>query len=169
MLVNLYGELWNPDAVSWGKRGPGNKGELLGVVGVVSGGKTRRVTRDFWEARGVYALYENFRLVYIGKASDQPLGKRLRDHLTDRLAGRWDMFSWFSTSTLRAKAVRSPGQRQAQAGDVISTLEALAIAVTQAPLNRRYSGFPGARAVEQKKSPHPHTVRHYLEEILKKL
>lgn len=163
MLIHLYGELWNPDAVTWGGKGAGNKGKLLGTVLVESGDK-RDV--DLWEGRGIYGLYDNFRLVYVGQALDQPLGKRLRDHLTDRHAGRWDMFSWYSTSTLREKNVRKPGARQVEPKTVIQTLESLAIALTNPPLNRRYDQLPGARQVEQKKSTHPHTVRHYLEKII---
>lgn len=166
MLIHLYGEFWNPDAVTWGGRGRGNKGHLLGIV-EVEGGEKREA--DIWDARGIYALYDNFKLVYVGQVMDQPLGKRLRDHLTDRHAGRWDMFSWYSTSTLRRRTVRSPGGRQVDPGTVANTLESLAIALTNPPLNRRHDQLPGARLVEQKKSPHPQTVRHYLEQILKKL
>jgi hypothetical protein len=166
MLIHVYGEFWNPDAVSWGKKGPGNKGELNGVVQAKSG--TKR-TVDFWQARGIYGLYDNFQLIYVGQALDQPLGKRLRDHLTDRFAGRWDMFSWYSTSTLRVKTVRKPGSRQVEPGTVVNTLEALAIALTNPPLNRRHDSLPGARLVTQPKSAKPCTIRHYLESILKKL
>jgi len=164
MLIKLYGEYWNPDAVEWGTRGAGNNGQLLGLLD----GHGKKAL-DFWDSRGVYALHDDFRVVYIGQALDQPLGKRIRDHLTDRLAGRWDMFSWYSLSTFREKNVRKPGQRQTTPADVIDTLEALGIGLTLPPLNRRYNKIPGARRVEQAKSPHPHTERHYLEEILKRL
>jgi hypothetical protein len=170
MLINHYGEFWNPDAVEWGKRGrpkkgTSNAGRLLGISG--SGRAKKEV--DFWKARGVYALYDNFKIVYVGQIADGPLGVRLRNHLTDRHAGRWDMFSWYSVSTMRSKTVRPPGQRQVKPGDLVNTLEALLINVTQPPLNRRYNEIPGAAIIEQKKSRNPHTIRHYLEEILKKL
>jgi len=176
MLIHLYGEYWNPDAVEWGskgkkKGGSGNKGQLSGKVKIKSGKKTKTVIIDFWNARGVYALYDNFRLVYVGVAYSGKagcLGKRLRDHLTDRFAGRWDMFSWFSTSTLRTKTVRPPGTRQVKPGPVISTLEAFAITLASPPLNRRYNEMPGARLIEQAKAAHPATVRHYLETLVKR-
>lgn len=163
MLVKHYGEFWNPDLVDWGKRGPGNKGKLMGRP---DGGKS---TLDLWDCRGVYALYEDFQLVYIGQAFDQGIGKRLRDHLTDRLAGRWDMFSWYSTSTIRKKKPRLPGERQVTAKDVINSLEALAILVTSPPLNRRHNDLPRATRVEQGRSKGPATIRHYLEQILARL
>lgn len=173
-LVHLYGEFWNPDTVEWGGQGKksggdGNKGSLNGKVRTSSGSLA---TLDFWEARGIYALYDNFQLVYVGQAlrgKNGCLGKRLRDHLTDRFAGRWDMFSWYSTSSLREKKVRKPGERQIKPETVVDTLEAFAIALVSPPLNRRHDELPGARAVAQAKSPHPHTVRHYLESILKQV
>ena len=176
MLIHLYGEFWNPDVIEWGSRGKGNKGKLLGKTRIKfkAGGKLKeRVEEvDFWDARGVYALYDNFQLVYVGQAIEGKvgcLGKRLRDHLTDLFAGRWDMFSWFSTSSLRRKKVRLPGQRQVSPSEIIDTLEAFAILLATPPLNRKYNHMPKAREVEQKKSPHPQTVRHYLETILQRL
>lgn len=174
MLIHLYGEFWNPDTIDWGapgkkKGGDGNKGSLIGKVKAESG---KTVVLDFWDARGVYALYDNFRLVYVGEAFRGVtgcLGKRLRDHLTDRFAGRWDMFSWFSTSSMRERTLRAPGSRQVSPDAVIDTLEAFAIVLANPPLNRRYNQMPKARAVEQGKSPHPHTIRHYLETIIKRL
>jgi len=166
MLIRIYGEFWNPDVVDWGRRGPGNRGTLPGKIKTRSG-RTREV--DFWDVRGVYALYDDFKLVYAGQVFDRALGARLRNHLTDRFAGRWDMFSWYGTSSLRETTVRVPGARQVEPSEVINTLEALAIALTDPPLNRRHNQIPGARLVQQVKSPHPHTIRHYLEEILKKL
>ena len=70
-----------------GKRGAGNKGTLIGKI------KPSNKHIDFWEARGVYVLHDNFKAIYVGKAFGTSLGKRVRDHLSDRLAGRWDMFS----------------------------------------------------------------------------
>jgi hypothetical protein len=33
--------------------------------------------------------------VYVGRATEQNLGRRLYQHTPDRLNGRWDRFSWF--------------------------------------------------------------------------
>lgn len=80
----------------------------------------------------------------------------------------WNMFSWYSTSSLREKTVRVPGARQIKLETVVGTLEAFAIAIASPPLNRRHD-LPGARPVEQANSRHPHTVRHYLENILRQV
>lgn len=166
-LIRQFGEFWNPDMVSWGKKGPGNGGKLIGEVK----GDNGWVNINFWEARGVYVLYDNFTITYVGKAIDQPLGKRLRDHLSDRLAGRWDMFSWYSLSSIRwaQNDVRVPGTRQISPDTMINTLEALCIAIAEPRLNRRKEALPGALEATQVGSEHPQSVRHYLERILAKL
>ena len=81
------------------------------------------------------------------------------------------MFSWFSLSTVAIthKGVRAPGVRQIEAKTLNDTLEALAILVADPALNRKRETLPSALQAEQVKSPHPRTVRRYLEDILAKL
>jgi hypothetical protein len=166
MLIRAFGSDWNPDVVDWGAKGPGNRGHLNGRLRV-SG---KRKTVDFWDAKGIYVLHDEFKTVYVGQAFRQTLGPRLRDHLTDRFAGRWDMFSWFSLSSVTKRGhIRDPGQRQVTPEVVNDTLEALAILVADPALNRKRESIPSGLDVEQAKSPHPKTVRNYLERILAKV
>ena len=81
------------------------------------------------------------------------------------------MFSWFSLSTVATTygGVRSPGQRLTDAKVLTDTLEALAILIADPALNRRRESLPGAIQAEQLKSPHPKTVRRYLEDIVSRL
>jgi hypothetical protein len=72
-------------------------------------------------------------------------------------------------SSLRENRLRKPGARQVTPDSIIDTLEALGIALASPPLNRRHNQLPGAREVEQARSPHPNTVRHYLERILERI
>ena len=81
------------------------------------------------------------------------------------------MFSWYGL-----KGLTKTGKLQAKAGGknvtphiVAATLEAFGILVTDPPLNRKRERLPSAIQVEQKKSPHPNTIRHYLESILEHL
>ena len=54
------------------------------------------IIRDYVHGRqGVYALYHDGDLYYVGLASD--LGFRLKAHLSDKHAGRWDRFSIYLT------------------------------------------------------------------------
>ena len=164
-LIKCYGEFWNPDLVDWGKKGSGNKGSLVGKI------KPTNLHIDFWEGRGIYVLHDNFKAIYVGKAFGTSLGNRLRDHLSDRLAGRWDMFSWFSTSAVRTtqKDVSRPAQRQIKPETIVNTMEALAILIADPALNRKREALPNAYEAEQVSSPTPQTIRHYLHQILSKL
>ena len=167
MLIRAFGMFWNPDIVDWGQKGAGNQGKLIGSI--KKGGNTYEI--DFWNAYGIYVLHNEFRPIYVGKAEDTRLGSRLRNHLTDRLAGRWDMFSWFSLSNVNTttKNVRDPGTRQIAESTVADTLEALSILITDPPLNRKRESIPSALEAKQKRSPHPRTIRSYLERILARM
>ena len=143
-------------------------------TGVVSGkvnkdGKAYEI--DFWNAYGIYVLHNEFRPIYVGKAATNRLGARLREHLTDRHAGRWDMFSWFSLSGVNttSKNVRKPGIRQVKESTVASTLEALSILITDPPMNRKRESIPAALEAKQMTNPYPRTVRNYLEQILARM
>lgn len=167
MLIRAFGMFWNPDIVDWGQRGAGNQGKLIGSV------KMNKNTYDidFWNAYGIYVLHNEYRPTYVGKAAATRLGARLRDHLTDRHAGRWDMFSWFSLSKVNTttRNVGDPGTRQVSEKTVADTLEALSILITDPPLNRKRELIPSALEAKQKSSPYPRTVRNYLEQILARL
>jgi hypothetical protein len=162
VLIRAYGQFWNPDIVDWGKKGPGNKGKLSGR------GKwhTAMIDIDVWQQHGIYILHDEFKAVYVGQTQGQFLGKRLRDHLTDRHAGRWDMFSWYGIDTVKKSgALRKAGKRQVPPDELVRSIEALGILIADPPLNRRRETLRKAIFVEQSKSPYPHTIRHYLEEI----
>jgi hypothetical protein len=166
LLIRAYGSFWNPDIVNWGKAGRGNAGQLSGKVKI--NGQSHTI--DFWEAIGIYVLHDQFQPVYVGKAIGTCLGPRLRHHLSDRFAGRWDMFSWYSLSTINTTnpGLRDPGTRQVNPKTLVDTLEALAIGVADPPLNRRRETIPGAREAEQVGGK-PKAIRSYLEEIVGKL
>jgi hypothetical protein len=165
MLVRAYGLYWNPDIVEWGKKGKGNKGRLLGT------GKPKDIEKsidiDVWTQHGVYLLQHEFKCVYVGQTLGQFLGKRLRDHLTDRFAGRWDMFSWFGIDTVNKDGtLRKAGQRQIKPDEMIRSIEALGILFVDPPLNRKRESLSKALLIDQRKGPQPHTIRHYLEKLL---
>lgn len=83
-IINAFGIYWNRNLVHW-KSTP----DLLGIQQV---GATEV---NFKDQKGIYLLHDGRETIYIGQAIEQPLGKRLKDHTVDRLAGRWDRFSWF--------------------------------------------------------------------------
>jgi hypothetical protein len=83
-IINAFGIYWNRNLVHW-KSQP----DLLGIQQI---GATEVTFKD---QIGLYLLHDSRETIYVGQAIEQSLGKRLKDHTTDRLAGRWDRFSWF--------------------------------------------------------------------------
>ena len=59
-MIRTYGLFWKADDVFWGK--PKNAGSLLGSKSQ----SPKAVAIDFREQRGIYALYGDYELVYIG-------------------------------------------------------------------------------------------------------
>jgi len=84
-IINAFGIYWNRNLVDWKSSRP----DLLGIQQI---GATEV---NFKDQIGIYLLHDSRETIYVGQAIEQPLGKRLKDHTTDRLAGRWDRFSWF--------------------------------------------------------------------------
>jgi hypothetical protein len=91
-------------------------------------------------SEGIYVLFQDWSVVYVGKTGDQPLGRRLKQHRVDDVAGRWDRFSWFGVRNINSDgslgATPLPS-RQVRAKEVIDTLEAVSNqshdAITESP------------------------------------
>lgn len=132
-IICCYGLHWRADRVSWGYQN--NPGALLGAASKSS--RARQV--DFRDQRGIYALYADYELVYIGQtgAGDQRLFSRLKSHRTDHLSERWNRFSWFGT-----QGVTQSNELQADRANLhdsvdiaLNILEAVAIAIAEPRLN----------------------------------
>lgn len=127
-IINALGMYWMRSKVVW-KSEP----KLLGRQ------QQDSQPVDFSKQIGVYFLHDSQGIVYVGRAIDQPIGKRLQQHTVDRLNGRWDRFSWFgiypveSEGTLRT----SVDLANLSVEVVISTLEAVLIEGLEPRQNRR--------------------------------
>jgi HB1, ASXL, restriction endonuclease HTH domain len=126
-LINAFGMYWSRSAVTWN-----SKPKILGRQQVGS------ATIDFSGELGVYLLHDGRTVVYVGRTTDQNLVTRLKQHTTDRFAGRWDRFSWFGVfkanedGTL-AKDASVPNDLNV----LIATMEALLIEGLEPPQNRK--------------------------------
>lgn len=135
--LRAFGMYWQRDLVVWSgaPRLLGRQSEGAAEV-------------DFSAQIGVYLLHDRDRTIYVGRAADTLLG-RLKAHTTNRLAGRWDRFSWFG---LRGVAEDGSLGESAPAWDhevVIDTLEALLIECLEPPLNRkRGDNFSAAEYIQ---------------------
>jgi len=137
MIIKVYGEFWSRSRVDWSAR------ELLGV-------RKGKRSCDIWGQRGIYALYKDFRIVYVGQADTRGLGARLCEHCKDRFAERWDSFSFFGICDVDRHGRAKPARRLTVfPTSVIRSLELLAILLSDAPLNRARGRFPEAEKVWQ--------------------
>ena len=141
MSIKNYGLMWDRDSVRWvGTRG--NAGRLMGQGPI---GKPINAQRevDFREQIGVYILYRNENVVYVGQAGsgNYTLFSRLKNHLTDHLADRWDKFSWFGVRNVNKNGNLSKAQgdinRSLKASEILDLLEGLLINVVEPPLNKQ--------------------------------
>lgn len=134
-MIRTYGLHWSSDKVHWGTQGPGGAGRLLGCERL--GDRENPV--DFRDQTGIYALYYDFDLVYVGqtRAGNNRLLRRLRSHLSDHLAERWNRFSWFGTRWVKKENRLSADAKAPplETDRALNILEAVAIAIAEPRLN----------------------------------
>jgi hypothetical protein len=125
-IVTSFGMFWRRSAVQWSANP-----RLLGVQ------QLGATPVDFNIQRGIYLLYDGREVIYIGRTTDRPLGRRLYEHTLDRMATRWDRFSWFGL-----RPVADSGQLGAlpsayDAAQMIPALEAILIEALEPRQNRK--------------------------------
>jgi hypothetical protein len=126
-LINAFGMYWSRDKVLW-RTTP----KILGQQQVGS------TVVDFASQHGVYLLHDGRAVVYVGRTTDQPLGTRLRQHIIDRLNGRWDRFSWFGVYEVSENATLNTAKSASFTQNMlIATMEALLIEGLEPPQNRK--------------------------------
>ena len=98
MLIRSYGLFWRASEIDW-YPGKGSRGKfrLFGRRGVNRPGVE---VADFRFQQGIYILYGEYGSYYVGLTRKSGLGKRLKDHLEDHHADKWDRFSWFGFRAL---------------------------------------------------------------------
>jgi len=140
-IIRTYGLHWRLKRVNWGRRG--EAGTLLGAAS--RSARARPV--DFHEQRGIYALYADYELVYLGQtgAGNQRLFARLKSHRfarlkshrSDHLSERWDRFSWFGTQwvTQQSELSQDVAAVHESTEITLNILEAISIAIAEPRLN----------------------------------
>lgn len=147
MLIRNYGLFWRRNDVFWGRQR--NAGHLLGRK--VDEKKSEPV--NFRDQVGLYALYdESCRLVYFGQAGrgkTQKLFDRLKNHLNDSIADRWQRFSWFGTRFVRKDGILSAERdnQQSEMPIALDHMEAIVLAVAEPTHNKQGGRF--GKNVEQ--------------------
>ncbi len=141
MLIRNYGLFWKGDDVYWGQGGEGNKGSLLGVP---AHNLTAEPT-NFREQRGVYVLYADYEMVYVGQVGrgNDRLFKRLKAHRTDSLSERWNRFSWFGINRVLdgGGLAVDAGKAHTDNDAVLDHIEAILIHAAEPVQNRQGGRF----------------------------
>jgi hypothetical protein len=83
---------WSVEEVNWF---PGHTGARFELLGRRNKKSPALQVCDFRFQTGIYVLYDDYGPYYVGLTRHQPIGNRLRQHLVDAHAGKWDRFSWF--------------------------------------------------------------------------
>ena len=137
-LIANMGLFWREDCVYWGAAN--NRGHLNGY----RNGDVHTLV-DFRTQRGIYVLYSDFNIIYIGQAGsgNASLFGRLKRHTRDDLAERWDRFSWFGLDRVLASGrLAAPTIRAAPStGTILDHVEGILIHATEPPLNRQGGSF----------------------------
>ncbi|MFQ5732295.1 MAG: GIY-YIG nuclease family protein [Planctomycetaceae bacterium] len=122
---------------------------------------------DFAGQNGVYLLHDNREVVYVGRTSERPLGRRLFEHTQDRLRGRWNRFSWFGVLQVTDDGRLVENSWQPDANAWISTMEAILIEGLEPRQNRRRGDdFTG---IEYLQAEDPEMEREQMLSLLKEM
>lgn len=132
-LVKSYGLFWEKEYVNWNTNS--ENGELLGNL---RGKKKQPV--NFAEQVGIYILYEDYKLVYVGQAGagdKKRLLDRLRSHTRDGLSKRWNQFSWFGFRKVLKNKLGKDIYSNLNKEIILNTLEAILIDACEPVLNKQ--------------------------------
>jgi len=125
-IISSFGMFWRKDAIEWG---PNPK--LLGMQQI---GAT---PVDFCKQLGIYLLYDGREVMYVGRTTDRPLGRRLYEHTVDRMSARWDRFSWFGLLPVSDTGALESLPNTYEAANLIPALEAILIEALEPRQNRK--------------------------------
>lgn len=125
-IIHSFGMYWQRDLVVW-RNDPKMYGKQQALSKPV----------DFGKQKGIYILYDQHTVVYIGRTIDRPLGRRLFEHTVDRLGSRWNRFSWFGLLDVTQEGNLRETALSVSLASLVATLEALLIEALEPPQNRK--------------------------------
>ncbi len=139
LLVRSVGLFWKSSNVYFGAGS--QAGTLYGLP-------AKNITADpidFREQIGIYVLYAGYQMVYVGQSGSGSsyLLNRLKQHLKDDLAGRWDRFSWFGLRWVKQNGELSTitQAHHPSTKRTLDHIEAILIHAAEPPLNRQGGRF----------------------------
>jgi hypothetical protein len=141
-IITSFGMFWRKEAVEWTATP-----KLLGMQQI---GAT---PADFYKQLGIYLLYDGREVIYVGRTTDRPLGRRLYEHTIDRMSARWDRFSWFGLLPVSDKGEIGSLPETYGAAKLIPALEAILIEALEPRQNRKRGDDLAAVEYLQKVDP----------------
>lgn len=159
-IVSSFGMFWRRDLIQWA-----STPKLLGMQQI---GAT---PVDFYKQLGIYLLYDGREVIYIGRTTDRPLGRRLVEHTFDRMAARWDRFSWFGLLPVSDTGQLGALPATYEAAKMIPALEAILIEALEPRQNRKRGDDLSAVEYIQREDPEiqKKKVKASLEAALEKM
>ncbi|WP_019589391.1 MULTISPECIES: HTH domain-containing protein [unclassified Thioalkalivibrio] len=155
-VVSSFGMFWRRDFIVWN----GNP-KILGIQQIGS------EPVDFCRQLGIYLLYDGREVVYVGRSVERPLGRRLYEHTLDRLATRWNRFSWFGVLPVSDKGDLQPQPATYGGAKIIPALEAILIEALEPRQNRKRGD--DLSAVEYLQQEDPEVEKRKAQQVLDKL
>lgn len=141
-IVTSFGMFWRRDFVDWGATP-----QILGMQQIGA------EAVDFNRQLGIYLLYDGREVIYVGRCTDRPLGRRLYEHTADRLATRWDRFSWFGLLPVSERGALGEMPETYHASKMIPAYEAMLIEALEPRQNRKRGDDLSAVEYLQKEDP----------------
>jgi len=141
-IVTSFGMFWRKDAIDWIATP-----KLLGMQQI---GAT---PVDFFKQLGIYLLYDGREVIYVGRTTERPLGRRLYEHTLDRMSARWDRFSWFGLLPVSESGQLRELPSSYAAAKLIPALEAMLIEALEPRQNRKRGDDLAAVEYIQKGDP----------------
>lgn len=159
-VVSSFGMFWRRDAIEW-TASP----KILGMQQIGA------EAVDFSKQVGIYLLYDGREVIYVGRSTERPLGRRLYEHTFDRLSSRWDRFSWFGVLPVSDDGKLGSMPDSFMGSSIIPALEALLIEALEPRQNRKRGD--DLASVEYIQKPDPEIqkklVKQTMEAALNKL
>ncbi|QNK74976.1 hypothetical protein H7F36_07115 [Variovorax sp. PAMC28562] len=141
-IVSSFGMFWRREAIQWVATP-----QLLGMQ------QLGAIPVDFNKQLGIYLLYDGREVIYIGRTTDRPLGRRLFEHTSDRMGARWDRFSWFGLRPVKDTGLLGEMPATYDAAKMIPALEAILIEAFEPRQNRKRGDDLSAVEYIQKEDP----------------
>ena len=141
-VISSFGMFWRKDAVEWS-----TTPKLLGMQRI---GAT---AVDFHNQLGIYLLYDGREVIYVGRSTERPLGRRLYEHTIDRMSMRWDRFSWFGFLPVSDTGKLGSLPEQYNSAKLMPALEAVLIEALEPRQNRKRGDDLAAVEYLQKSDP----------------